>query len=102
MRSSFVYIITNYRKTVLYTGVTSNISQRIRQHLNGEIEGFSKKYQCRYLVHYEKFHNINDAISREKQLKRWNRKKKEMLINKRNPQWQSLNDRIFKIDEEFL
>ncbi len=99
---SFVYIVTNYKKTVLYTGVTKNFPQRLYQHFNSEIEGFSKKYRCKYLIYYEKYDDISTAISREKQMKKWNRKKKEALINKNNPQWQSLNEQVFKIDEEYL
>jgi len=102
IRFSFIYILTNYNKTVLYTGVSSNIPQRLKQHINGEYEGFSKKYNCKYLIYYEKYESINDAISREKQLKKWNRKKKKVLINKFNPDWKSFNERIFKLDEEFL
>ncbi len=101
-RYSFVYILTNYKKTVLYTGVTRAFSQRLGQHINGEIEGFSKKYRCKYLIYYEKYENISEAIAREKQLKKWNRKKKETLINKVNSKWESLNERIFRVDEEYL
>ena len=101
-RYSYFYLLTNFNKTVLYAGVTSKFSQRLKQHVNGEFEGFSKKYQCKYLVYYEKYENINDAIFREKQVKKWNRKKKETLINKSNPDWKSLNESVFKIDEEYL
>ncbi|MGM0565909.1 MAG: GIY-YIG nuclease family protein [Bacteroidota bacterium] len=101
-RYSYFYLLTNFNKTVLYAGVTSKFSQRLKQHVNGEFEGFSKKYQCKYLVYYEKYENINDAIFREKQVKKWSRKKKEALINKSNPDWKSLNDSVFRIDEEYL
>ena len=101
-RHSYLYILTNYNKTVLYTGISSNISHRLRQHVNGELEGFSKKYRCKYLIYYEKYECINDAIFREKQLKKWNRKMKEVLINKTNPDWKSLNDSVFRLKEEYL
>jgi len=99
---SFIYILTNYSKTVLYTGVTKPISQRLQQHINGEIDGFSKKYRCKYLVYYEKYEDINQAIAREKQIKKWNRRKKESLVNSINPDWKALNESVFKIDEEYL
>jgi putative endonuclease len=100
MRSNnfFVYIITNHNKTVLYIGVTNNLSRRINEHFQGLVEGFSKKYNCRFLVFYELFDDINFAISREKQIKKWNRSKKENLIQKLNPDWNFLNDSIPSIE----
>ena len=99
---SYIYILTNFNKTVLYAGITSRFSQRLKQHINGDYDGFSKKYNCKYLVYYEKYENISDAIAREKQIKKWNRKKKEALIAKLNPEWKSLNERVFRLDEEYL
>ncbi len=102
MRFYYTYIVANHTRSVLYIGMTGNIQQRIQQHFNGEIEGFSKKYNCKYLVYYEKFTTPLEAISREKQIKKWNRKKKEDLINKTNPQWKSINKTVFLIDEQYL
>ena len=87
----FVYIMTNKNKTVLYIGVTGDILHRVFEHENGEIPGFTEKYNCHYLVHYEHFQNINEAIDREKQLKRWRREKKEQLISTFNNDWRFLN-----------
>ncbi len=66
----FVYILTNLYKTVLYIGVTNNLEVRIEQHSKGEnAKSFTKKYKCFYLVHYERYQYINDAIDREKEVK---------------------------------
>jgi len=102
MRFYFVYILTNLNKTVLYIGMSGDIKRRITEHGQGLIDGFSKKYHCKYLVHYEKYDKPDEAISREKMIKKWSRKKKENLINKTNPEWKFLNEMIFGIDDEYL
>ncbi len=79
----YVYIMASI-SGVLYVGLTNDIVRRVWEHKNDRIEGFSKKYKCHKLVYYECYQYIDDAISREKQLKRWNRKKKEFLINRDN------------------
>lgn len=81
----FIYIVTNKNKTVLYIGVTNDLQRRTLEHENGVLPGFSKKYNCHYLFYYEHFQNIDDAIEREKKLKKWRREKKENLINEFNP-----------------
>lgn len=91
----FVYIITNINKTVLYIGVTNDLRRRLYEHKNGLVEGFTKKYNCFYLLYYEHFTHINHAIKREKELKGWRRDKKEFLINELNPDWKFLNDEVF-------
>ena len=91
MRQYYVYILTNYRKTTLYIGVTNDIAYRVYEHKNQTKEGFSKRYNLKYLVYYEEFDSILDAIDREKQLKKWNRKWKERLINEMNPEWKDLS-----------
>ena len=80
-----VYIITNKRNGTLYTGVTSNITQRIWQHREKVIDGFSKKYNIYMLVYYELYGDMLFAIQREKQIKKWNRQWKLNLIEKNNP-----------------
>jgi putative endonuclease len=89
-----VYIITNKHKNVLYTGVTNDLQRRIYEHENELIAGFTKKYNCHYLLYYEHFENIEQAIDREKQIKKYRREKKENLINSINPEWKFLNDEI--------
>ena len=100
--AAFVYILTNYHKTILYTGSTVDLPLRIQQHANGKFPGFSKKYRCHYLVYYEKYDDINLAISRERQIKKRNRKKKEQLINRFNPEWKFLNKSVHQLEKEDL
>jgi putative endonuclease len=92
----YVYILTNKNKTVLYIGVTNNLKERLYYHSNPEAhsKSFSHKYKCYYLIYFEHFYEIEEAIKREKQLKKWNRLKKEWLINRTNPDWKFLNDTI--------
>ena len=90
----YVYIITNKTDKVLYIGVTNNLERRIYEHKNKAVPGFTQKYNINKLLYFEHFDNINDAIKREKQLKKWNRKWKEELINKDNPKWNELYNEI--------
>ncbi|OFX49896.1 MAG: hypothetical protein A2X13_15430 [Bacteroidetes bacterium GWC2_33_15] len=90
----YVYILTNKLKTVLYIGVTNNLIRRLNEHRSKLIPGFTKRYNVIHLIYFEHFENINDAIHREKQLKKWNRKWKEELINKENPEWNDLYNGI--------
>ncbi len=91
-----VYILTNIRKTVLYTGVTNDLEQRIIEHYIDRIEQktFTGKYHCHFLVFYETFSYINDAIEREKEIKGWLRVKKAKLITEFNPEWKFLNEEL--------
>jgi len=90
----YIYIITNKTKSVLYIGVTNNLQRRVYEHKNRVIPGFTSKYKIDKLIYFEHFDNINDAIKREKQLKKWNRSWKEDLINKENPDWEDLYTKI--------
>ena len=87
-----VYIVTNVAKT-LYIGVTSNLEQRMYQHKNVLIEGFSKRYGLQQLVYFEQTDDIRVAIEREKQLKGWRRARKIELIESTNPNWEDLASR---------
>ena len=91
----FVYILTNQNNTVLYIGVTNNLERRIYEHQKELVEGFTKRYQTHKLIYFEQTESVDDAIRREKQLKGWTRKKKESLINSRNPQWEDLSKLSF-------
>ena len=86
----YVYIVTNSKNKVLYTGVTNNLARRCHEHKNGLIKGFTKKYNVNKLVYYEVFDHIEMAIKREKQIKTITRAKKESLINVFNPEWKEL------------
>ena len=90
MKNPAVHIMTNKTKHVLYTGVTSNLAQRIYQHREGICEGFSKKYHCKTVVFYQLCDTMITAITREKQIKKYSRETKEKLINKANPSWEDL------------
>ena len=92
-----IYILTNWKRNVLYVGVTNNLSRRLQEHISGTIPGFTKKYNCKELVYYEQFEYINNAIQREKELKGWRREKKDKLVNSFNPEWKSLNHRFIRI-----
>ncbi len=92
MNQYYVYILRNKTNTVLYIGVTVNIQRRIYEHKNELLEGFTKKYHVHYLVYYEMYQNIKDAIAREKQLKGWTRIKKVNLIESMNPMWRDLSE----------
>lgn len=91
-QGGYIYILTNKSQTVLYTGVTSNLTNRIHQHKTGAFKNsFTSKYHVGILVYFEKFDRIEDAISREKQLKAGSRQKKLELINKFNPMWKEIS-----------
>jgi len=88
-----VYILTNDRRTVLYTGVTSNLEQRLARHkLGWSTKAFSTKYNVHTLVYVEVTSDISAAIAREKQIKGWRRAKKVAIIEAANPEWRDLSD----------
>jgi len=90
MNDYFVYIMASNSNSTIYIGVTNNLTRRVTEHKSGLIPGFSQKYKTKKLVYFEKTLNINTAISREKQLKKWNRTKKNTLIETLNPEWKDL------------
>ena len=95
MKPGFIYIITNKNHTVLYTGVTSNLPKRIKEHqVKRYQDSFSARYNANKLVYYEAFQMIGDAISREKQIKAGSRSKKLALINSVNAEWNDLYEEI--------
>ena len=90
----FVYILTNKNKTVLYTGVTNELKNRLFWHeedSKNRKTHFTGKYNVFYLLYYERFQDVEQAIAREKQIKGWSRAKKEKLICEFNPEWNFLN-----------
>ena len=86
----YVYIMTNRTYGTLYVGVTNDIARRAWEHREGLVEGFTKRYGLKLLVHVEQFQSISDAIHREKRLKHWNRAWKVALIEELNPNWDDL------------
>ena len=99
MRSKwyYIYILTNQKRTVLYNGVTNDLKQRIIEHWLdcGKSKSFTSKYRAFYLLHYECFQYISEAIAREKEIKNWRREKKMQLINELNPGLKFLNEELF-------
>ena len=89
-----VYILASSRYGTLYTGVTSDLVKRVWQHREKLVEGFTKEYDVKKLVWYEMHEDVLSAITREKQIKKWNRAWKIRLIQQLNPHWQDLYDVI--------
>jgi putative endonuclease len=86
----YVYIMASQRNGTLYIGVTSDLVQRVHQHRNGLVDGFTKKYDCKFLVWFEAFDDLNEARRRELQMKEWRRAWKLRAIEAVNPQWNDL------------
>ncbi|KRE24056.1 endonuclease [Bosea sp. Root483D1] len=94
MREPAVYIMASQRNGTLYVGVTSNIAERVWQHREGVVPGFTKRYGCKLLVWYEHHERMDEAISREKQLKGGSRANKLALIEAMNPGWRDLYENL--------
>jgi putative endonuclease len=94
MEQYYVYILASKRNGTLYIGVTNNLAKRVYEHKSNLVEGFTQKYKVHNLVYYEVYRNIQDAILREKRMKKWKRQWKVELIEKDNPQWDDLFERI--------
>jgi putative endonuclease len=90
----WVYIVTNRNHSVLYLGVTNSLSRRIWEHREGTGANFPAAYRCSKLIYYEHYTNVDEAIVREKQIKRWSRAKKVDLINRVNPSWLDLGSDV--------
>ena len=90
-KSYYVYLLTNWNNRVMYVGVTSNLERRIYEHKNKLVKGFTEKYNVDKLVHFEVTGDVIAAITREKEIKKWRREKKDMLVNAANPEWADLS-----------
>ena len=91
MESSYVYILTNKLHTVLYVGVTTSLSRRMKEHAAGK-SAFTRRYNVHKLIYVEEYRDVRDAIAREKQIKSWSRKRKIGLIDSQNSLWKDLSD----------
>ncbi|VAX29030.1 Excinuclease ABC, C subunit-like [hydrothermal vent metagenome] len=89
-RNYYIYCLTNWNNKVMYIGVTNNLERRIYEHKNKLLEGFTKKYNLNKLVYFEETRDIHAAISREKEIKKWRREKKDALVKQLNPDWEDL------------
>lgn len=91
MKSFYVYIMTNKIYTVLYTGITNSIIRRNFEHKSKLVRGFTEKYNVNKLIYFKEFGTALEAITEEKRIKGWTRKKKIDLINSINPEWRDLS-----------
>ncbi len=91
MPGYYVYILTNWNNKVMYIGVTNNLQRRLWEHQNMLVEGFTKRYNVHKLVYFEQTTDIQIALSREKELKKWRREKKNDLVESENPEWKDLS-----------
>ena len=89
-KAYYIYILASKRNGTLYIGITSNLTKRVWEHKNKVIEGFTEKYNVNKLVYYEQYSDPENAIRREKRLKKYKRRWKLELIEKENPQWKDL------------
>ena len=94
MKQYYVYILASKKNGTLYIGVTSDLIKRIYEHKHNLVEGFTKEYNVHILVYYEHYNEIEEAILREKQMKKWNRQWKMQLIEEKNPEWKDLYNEI--------
>ncbi|MGA2782429.1 MAG: GIY-YIG nuclease family protein [Smithella sp.] len=94
MKQYYVYILANKKNGTLYIGVTNDLVKRIYEHKQNLTDGFTKEHNIHDLVYYEHHNKVEEAILREKQMKKWNRKWKIRLIEEKNPEWKDLYDEI--------
>lgn len=90
-KNYFVYLMTNWNNNVIYVGVTSDLERRVYEHKNKLIKGFTEKYNINKLVYFEETEDVNSAIAREKEIKKWRREKKNRLVEKLNIRWEDLS-----------
>ena len=90
----WVYIVTNRNHSVLYIGVTNSLSRRACEHREGAGANFPATYRCNKLVYYEHYTNVDEAITRKTQIKKWSRVKKVDLIQRMNPSWLDLGSDV--------
>ena len=90
-----MYMMTNWSRVVLYSGITNRLESRLCFHANGPARSFTKRYKIRRLVYYQEYDSPEDAIAREKEIKRWRREKKNALVEALNPKWNDLRIEMF-------
>jgi len=90
-KTYYVYLLTNWNNKVMYVGVTSNLERRVYEHKNKLLAGFTEKYKVNKLVYFETSNDVMAALEREKQIKKWRREKKNLLVIGMNPEWKDLS-----------
>jgi putative endonuclease len=88
----YVYLLTNWNHRVMYVGVTNDLSRRLYEHKNKLIKGFTEKYNLNKLVYFEETRDVQSALAREKEIKKWRREKKDALVQSVNPEWRDISD----------
>lgn len=88
----YVCLLTNWNDRVMYIGVTNNLERRLYEHKNQLVKGFTQKYKVHKLVYYEETSDVTAALTREKEIKKWRREKKNNLVIAANPEWKDLSD----------
>jgi len=91
-QSYYVYLLTNWNDKVMYIGVTNNLERRLYEHKHKLVKGFAAKYNVNKLVYFEETSDVNSAIEREKEIKKWRREKKNNLVMSINPEWKDLSE----------
>lgn len=91
----FVYILASQINGTIYIGITNDLQRRVWEHKEGKVHGFTKKYGVDQLVYFEEFGEVDEAIQREKRLKKWKRAWKIRLIHEKNPSWRDLSSELF-------
>lgn len=91
-QSYYVYLLTNWNDQVIYVGVTNNLERRLYEHKHKLVQGFTAKYNVNKLVYFEETPDVNAALQREKEIKKWRREKKNNLVTSINPEWQDLSE----------
>ena len=93
-RTYYVYLLTNWNNSVMYVGVTNDLRRRVYEHQNSLVKGFTEKYKVKKLVYYEQTNDVFTALTREKEIKKWRREKKNNLVIQVNPKWNDLSEAI--------
>ncbi len=94
MKKYYIYILASRKNGTLYIGVTNDLIKRVYEHKNNIVDGFTKKYNVHNLVYYEENNDIESAILREKRIKKWKRQWKINLVEKLNPNWDDLYNKL--------
>jgi putative endonuclease len=88
----YIYLLTNWNNRVMYIGVSNNLERRLYEHKNKLVKGFTEKYNVHRLVYYEETPDVRSALEREKEIKKWRRDKKDILVVSTNPTWKDLSE----------
>ena len=94
MKEYYVYILASKKNGTIYIGVTNNLIRRVEEHKNGLVSGFTKDHGVHLLVYFEMYNDVNEALLREKRLKKWKREWKLTIIEKENPNWNDLYNQL--------